>query len=119
MAKLDIKHACRIIPVDPHDWDLMGTFWKGYYFVELRLPVGCRSSIFIFNTFADALVWILHIKHAIANLVHYLDDFFTCGAAKIDECAWNIERIIKVFENLGVPLAVDNWPSDSNKLPRH
>ena len=107
MAKLDVKHAFRIIPVDPQDWDLLGTFWNGYHFVELRLPFGCRSSVFIFNTFADALAWILHIKHAIANLVHYLDDFFTCGAANTDECARNIKRIIKVFENLGVPLAVD------------
>ena len=52
------------------------------------------------------MAWILHIKHAIANLVHYLEDFFTCGAANTDECVRNIERIIKVFENLGVPLAV-------------
>ena len=35
MAKLDIRHAFRIIPVNPQDWDLLGTVWKGYYFVEL------------------------------------------------------------------------------------
>ena len=70
MAKLDVKDAFRIITVDPQDWDLLGTLWNGYYFVELRLLFGRRSSVFIFDTFADTLAWILHVKHAIANLVH-------------------------------------------------
>ena len=105
--KLDVKHAFRIVPVEPQHWDLLGTFWNGYYFVELRMRFGCGSSIFIFNTFDDALAWTLRVKHAIANLVYYLDDFFTCGASKTDECARNINRIIKVFENRAMPLAVD------------
>ena len=25
IAELDVKHAFRIIPVDPQDWDLLGT----------------------------------------------------------------------------------------------
>ena len=105
MAKLDIRHAFRIIPVIPQDWDLLGTFWKGYYFVELRLPLGCRSSVFIF--IADALTWILRVQQVATNLVHYLDDFFICGSADTDECAANMEKIIKVFEDFGVSLAMD------------
>ena len=93
MAKLDIRHAFRMIPVNPQDWDLLGTFWKDYYFVEQRLPFGCRSFVFIFNTFADALAWILHVKQAVTNLVHYLDDFFTCNRANTDECVTNMAKI--------------------------
>ena len=42
------------------------------------------------------------------KLVHYLDDFFTCGAAAdSDECARNLQTIIDSFQQLGVPLAMD------------
>ena len=103
MAKIDIKHAFRIFPVRPEDYELLGTFWEGLYFVELRLPFRLRSSVFIFNTFADALQWILKNKHLIAELIHYLDDFFTAGQADSHQCAANIEIIKKVFHQLGFP----------------
>ena len=38
-------------------------------------------------------------------LVHYLDDFFTCGKVNTSECARDIEIICSVFASLGVPLA--------------
>ena len=34
MAKLDIKHAFRIMPVHPDDWDLLGTCWDGLYLLS-------------------------------------------------------------------------------------
>ena len=107
MGKVDIKHAFRLMPVHPEDWNLLGTCWDGPYFVELRLPFGCWSSVFIFNTLADALAWILQVKYAISLLTHYLDDFFTCGAPDSDQCAHNLSVIVDVFQHLGVPLAMD------------
>ena len=97
----------RLLPVHQDDWDLLGTCWAGLYFVEIRLPFGGRSSVYIFNSFADALTWILRVNHAVDKLVHYLDDFFTCGAADSDECARNLQTIIDSFQQLGVPLAMD------------
>ena len=64
-------------------------------------------AVFIFNTFADALAWILSVKHTVTRLIHYLDDFFTCGRPNSNECASNIETIRRVFDNLGVPLAFE------------
>ena len=106
MAKVDIKHAFRICPVRPEDYELLGTFWEGLYFVELRLPFGLRSSVFIFNTFADDLQWILKNKHLIAELIHYLDDFFTAGQANSPQCAANIEVIKKGIPSTGCPLSL-------------
>ena len=107
MAKLDIKHAFHIMLVHPDSWDLLGTRWDGIYFVELCLPFSGRSSIFISNTFVDVLAWILRVKHAVPMLVHYLDNFFTCGRPNSTECACNIDTIRTVFDDLGVPLAFD------------
>ena len=58
--KVDIKHAFRFCPVRLADIELLGTFWQGLYFVEFRLPFDLRRSVFIFNSFAGALTWILH-----------------------------------------------------------
>ena len=44
------------------------------------------------------------MKYLIEMLVHYLDDFFTCGKANTSEFARNMEIICKVFASLGVPL---------------
>ena len=97
ITKLDIKHAFCIMPLHPDDWDLLGTCWEGLSFAELCLPFGGRSSVFIFNTFADALTWILYVKHAVTTLIHYLNDFFTCGRPNSNECAYNIKTIRRVL----------------------
>ena len=48
MAKVDIESAFRIIPVSPADRPLLGFQWKGQYFMDAVLPMGCRSSPAIF-----------------------------------------------------------------------
>ena len=65
MANVDIRHAFCICPVRPQDYELLGTFWGGLFYVELRLPFSLRSLVFIFNTFADAIQWILTHNHLI------------------------------------------------------
>ena len=61
MAKLDIRHAFRLCPVRPDQWNLLGFCWNGLFFCDTRLPFGSRSSPYIFNTFADLLLWILMV----------------------------------------------------------
>ena len=105
MGKIDIKHTFRICRVRLADTELLGTFWQGLYFVELRLPFGLRSSVFIFNSFADALAWILRNDYLIHILTHSLHDFWTAGPANSTQCASNLARIQYVFHKLGVPIA--------------
>lgn len=93
MAKIDIKHAFRICPVHPSDWPLLGYKWLGRYYCDVRLPFGSRSSPFIFNTFADALCWILIHKFGLSGLVHYLDDFFVCASSFV-ECQRKVDVIV-------------------------
>ena len=59
LGKIDIKHAFRLCPVKPAQWPLLGYFWEGHFYFDMRLPFGSRSSPFIFNTLADLLQWIL------------------------------------------------------------
>ena len=113
MAKMDIKHAFRLCPVRPEDWCLLGMFWNNCYFVDTRLPFGSRSSPFIFNTFADALTWILTTIFLIPHVIHYLDDFFF---AHTGELASQMETAKKAFNWLGVPLASEKIEGPTTKI---
>ena len=103
MAKMDIRHAFRLCPVRQADWPLLGMFWNNQYFVDTRLPFGSRSSPFIFNTFADLLLWILITCYGIPFILHYLDDFFL--ADKNNKLSLHMETMKSAFKWLGVPLA--------------
>ena len=106
MAKVDIKHAFRLCPVRPDEWPLLCFVWAGAFFFDSCLPFGLRSSPFIFNSFADALLWCLSNQLAIDRIIHYLDDFFLCHVS-FDACQTDMQRLIALFNHLGVPLAPD------------
>lgn len=81
MAKTDIKNAYRIIPILPDDRYLLDMKWRDQYFIDLALPFGLRSAPAIFNTLADLFEWSLQHNYNVADLLHYLDDYFTLGPA--------------------------------------
>ena len=86
------------------------------YFIELWLPFGLHSSVFIFNSFANALEWILRNKYGLEFLSHYLDDFITADPANSAQCKSNLATIQQVFNRLGVPLAPDKLESPTTVL---
>ena len=106
MAKIDIRHAFRICPVRREQWGLLGFCWQDMFFLDTRLPFGSRSSPFIFNTFADLLLWLLIYIGGISLIVHYLDDFFLCVSSQ-EECFQHMSTLSKLFSELGVPIAED------------
>ena len=103
MAKLDLKHAFRLCPVSPSDWDLLGMHWQGKFYVDLCLPFGLRSSPFLFNRLADAFEWILKHNYAISALMHYLDDYFTVGLPSSPLCASQVDKPTSQADKLEGP----------------
>ena len=55
LAKIDIKHAFRNIPVHPHDRPLLGMEWGVQTLIDTVLPFGLRSAPKIFSAVAVAL----------------------------------------------------------------
>ena len=76
LAKTDIKSAFRIIPIHPNDYPLLGMKWRGLYYYDRCMPMGCSSSCKTFETFSTAIEWIARHKLKIDELLHLLDDFF-------------------------------------------
>ena len=59
LAKTDIKHAFRIIPINPADYHLLGIKWRQFYYYDRAMPMGCSSSCRTFEAFSTAVEWIV------------------------------------------------------------
>ena len=115
LAKIDIKHAFRLLPVHPADRHLLAMSWKGDLFIDTCLPFGLRSAPKLFNILADLLSWILQRK-GITPLIHYLDDFLTMGQADSTACHNHLTTIKEVCRDLGIPLAIEKLEGPSQRI---
>ncbi len=107
MAKADLRAAFRMVPVHPEDWDRLGIFWRGCYYVDTRLPFGLRSAPFLFNQYAEALLWIIQHNYSIHHSIHYLDDYFFAASPASSLCQIHIGQFLTACQRLGVPVAMD------------
>ncbi len=104
LAKIDIAHAYRNVPIHPADRCLLGMEWKGSIYIDTALPFGLRSAPKVFCALSDALEWIL-LQAGITACLHYIDEFLTFGHPNSSECQHNLEVLKSECSNLGVPLA--------------
>ena len=112
LARIDIKHAFRLLPVHPVDYHLLGMSWKGDLFIDIRLPFGLQSAPKLFNILADLLSWILERK-GITPLIYYLDDFLTMGQANSTACHNHITIIKEACQDLGISFALEKLEGPS------
>ena len=111
LSKVDIRSACRTVPVHPEDRWLLGMLWNGQLFVDTVLPFGLRSAPKLFTAVVDAVEWVARHR-GLEHLFHYLDDFLlislvAAGAAQRD-------GLLAVLEKLGLPLAVEKLEGPSH-----
>ena len=115
LAKIDIQHAYRNVPVHRDDRALLGMVWQGKLYIDTVLPFGLRSAPKIFSAIADALEWVL-TKYGVTFILHYLDDYLTTGKPESKECQQNLETIQKVCNHLGVPLKLEKIEGPTTSL---
>ena len=115
MAKVDLKAAFRMVPVQRSDWELLGIHWRGQYYIDTCLPFGCRSSPFLFNQFAEALQWMLTTNYHIPS-IHYLDDYFITGPPDSSACGEAQDKTLSLCRSLGIPVAMDKVEGPSSTL---
>ena len=103
MAKINIKHAYRNIPVHPMDRPLLGMRWKGASFIDVALPFGLRSAPLLFTAVADALQFIM-VRRGVRWVAHYNDDFITLGSPGSTTCVENVWLMHITCDELGFPV---------------
>ena len=89
LAKFDVESVYRNVPVHPDDRFLLGTKWRGKYF--------------IFSSIADLLEWILKHNYRVWFLLHCLDDFHTMGPPNSPVCQHNLDMCVHLFLEWGIP----------------
>lgn len=75
MAKCDINSAFRLLPVHPDDFELLGFYFEGSYYMDRALPMGCSISCAAFERFSSFLEWALRQQTHSTHTAYYLDDF--------------------------------------------
>ena len=104
LAKTDIKNAFRIIPISPDDYNLLGMQWRGLYYYDRCMPMGCSSSCLTFETFSSAVEWIAIKKLNIGLILHLLDDFLIV-ASSVTLCQDQLDLFLSLCSYLGIPMA--------------
>ncbi|KAK3084124.1 hypothetical protein FSP39_008557 [Pinctada imbricata] len=116
IARLDIKSAFRLIPINPSDFELLGFKISDYFFVDKCLPFGCSISCNLFEKFANFLEWQFKLRFNTNNVVHYLDDFLLAGESNTLNCQLSMKQFSSLCEELGIPLAVEKTLGPSTVL---
>ena len=115
LSKIDIQHAYRLLPVRPQDWPLLVYFWKGKYYVDLKLPFGSRSSSSIFTRFADLVAWILTTTYKLV-VIHYSDDYLLFSIPDLLQARNDLSSFLSVLEYLNIPVASDKLLGPTTNL---
>ena len=115
LAKLDIAHAYRNVPIHPQDRPLLGMEWEGgKLYIDTVLPFGLRSAPKVFSALADSLEWIL-THQGVTHCIHYLDDFLTI-AQDATQCQTNLQTMLQVCAELGFPIKQEKVEGPSSTL---
>ena len=103
LAKTDIEHAYKLLPIHKDDIPALGIRWQGNLYFDCTLPMGCRTGCKLFEIFSTALEFIAWEQNC-GPLCHILDDFLMVtphtGAAKL-----RLARFQFICKKLGVPLS--------------
>ena len=105
MAKMDLESAFKHIFVDERDWHLLGFSWpdaagRTQYFFSKVLNFGLRSSPFLFDLFAEALLEIMFLKGVPRTVVRYVDDFIVVAPSR-QGCQDHLDTMIRISHEAG------------------
>ena len=106
LTKTDVSEAFRIMPVRPDQYHLLGMTWRGSFYFDKCLPMGCRSSCKIFERFSSALQWITEQKLGVCQVSQVLDDFLFIDRSYAG-CRGALLGFVTMCQDLGVPIADD------------
>lgn len=107
MAKTDIEHAYKIVPIHPDDYELLGFQVDNLFYYDRTLPMGLSYSCQLFEKFSSSIHWILNHKFNIEGCVHILDDFLFLGKSNTNQCKRGLLTFCEITKALGVPLKED------------
>ena len=104
VSKGDIRNAFRILPIDKHDYRLLGFHWGSGFWFDKSLAMGASSSCASFERLSCAVHWILQHKFGVEYLSHIIDDFVFMGPSDSSTCNRSLECFLALAKSIGLPL---------------
>lgn len=95
IAKVHIQATFRILPIHPEDRHLLGFTWRGQYYFDNCLSMGCSISCALFGTFSSALQEALLSLYGFSCMSHMLDGFIFIGEANSAVCQWQLQQFLR------------------------
>ena len=109
MAKIDLRHVYRTIPIHRSNYQATGLKWKFKnrhsftYFVDTRLPFEGRRAPGIFHRVSQSVKRMM-AKRGFTAVVVYLDDFLVVGKVHA-ECLAAFEYLLQLLQDLGFSIS--------------
>ena len=105
LAKIDLRHAYRLVPIHPKNYAAMGLKWifEGdlvpTYFIDTRLPFGGRRAPGIFHRLTQSVRRMM-LRLGFLGIVVYLDDFLIVDRTR-EECQQASDALFQLLLDLG------------------
>ncbi len=112
LAKADIKHAFRIIPLHPDIYYLFGFLWRHSYYYDTCLAMGLSEACQIFETKSDGITYILRTHFGIERVIKILNDFLFVDPT-LDMSRFSLRTFTTVVPECGIPIAWEKTSQDS------
>lgn len=112
----DIESAFRLLPVHRADFDLLGIYFNGKFYIDKCLPMGCSISCSLFEKFSSFIHWAVVDYVGKKSLSHYLDDFLFAGRRDTPDCLTLMNAFSEICLALGVPIAKEKSKGPVTKL---
>ena len=104
LAKSDILHAYKIVPVARESFKLMGFKIGNAYFYDKTLAMGLAVSCQWFEGLSNALQWVMENKFQAKGVVHILDDFLFIGPPNTDHYCRTLNNFLHLCQTIGIPI---------------
>lgn len=104
MAKVDIQHAFRILPIHPEDIHLFGFTWEDKFYVDKCLPMGCSISCALFELFSATIQDVLLSHFSFKYTSHILDDFMFFSPPKSPLAQQQLDTFLDFARYAGIPI---------------
>ena len=110
MAKIDLRHAYRSVPIHPCYYKATGCKWQFSgsdsftYFYDAHLPFGARAAPIIFHRLTQAVRRMM-AKRGFHDVVVYLDDFLVIGHTAA-ECHAAYNTLLQLLTDLGFQISM-------------
>ena len=96
--KEDLDRAFRQLMADPSSIPLLGYRWRGLYYFDLVMVMGCRVAPYICQRTTDMISYIHRLLHYF--VLNYVDDFIGCEQE--DKIWQSHAAFIRLLQQIGV-----------------